>query len=113
MPGLDWHFTPIPRLSERFAHQYRFSPPPIFRQASTYPGIDRPASGLPPATKGSCLPLTSRLAALREFGFPAASRVKRLTSPPNGTPWPVFQNGRQNVGPHLAGGSSLSRPVSL
>lgn len=94
MPGLDWPFTPIPRLSERFARQNRFSPPPTFRQASTYPGIDRPASGLPPVTQGCCQPLASRLAALRDIGFPAAPRLERLTSPLNGTPRPVFQNGR-------------------
>jgi hypothetical protein len=40
------------RSSERFAHQYRFGPPPPFREASTYPRIDRPASGIPPMTCG-------------------------------------------------------------
>lgn len=34
------------RSSERFARQHQFSPPPSFRLASTYPRIDRPASGL-------------------------------------------------------------------
>ena len=56
---LDWPFTPIPRSSERFAHQYRCGPPPEFPQASSCPGIDRRASGIPPVTPGErTLPLT-------------------------------------------------------
>lgn len=53
---LDWPFTPIPRSSERFAHQHRFRPPPEFPQASSYPGIDRRASGFPPTTPGEHTP---------------------------------------------------------
>ena len=34
---------------------------------------------------------------LRRFGFPTASRFKRLTSPSPGTPWPIFRNGRYDA----------------
>ncbi len=51
------------RLSERFAHQYRCGPPPPFREASTYPSIDRPASGFPPMTCGE------RTASLGPYGL--------------------------------------------
>ncbi len=50
--SLDWPFTPIRRSSERFAHHYRFGPPPPFRGASTCPRIDQLASGIPPMTPG-------------------------------------------------------------
>ena len=84
------------RLSERFAHQNRFSPPPRFPQASTYPRIDRLASGLPPMTSGEhTLPLTSKR--LRAIGFPTASKINFLTSPLIRTPRPVFQNGRYDT----------------
>jgi hypothetical protein len=93
--GLDWTFTPIPRSHKRFAHQHCFGPPPLFRRASTCPGIDRPASGIVDLTEGErTLSLARRL---RRFGFPLASRLIRLTSPDPGTPWPVFQNGRQDT----------------
>lgn len=50
--GLDWTFTPIRRSSEGFVHHQPFGPPPHFREASTYPRIDRPASGDAPRTPG-------------------------------------------------------------
>lgn len=64
------------RLSERFAHQNRFSPPPRFPQASTYPRIDRLASGLPPMTSGEhTLPLTKKIAG---YWFPYGFEDKLL-----------------------------------
>jgi hypothetical protein len=89
------------RSSDRFAHQNRFGPPPPFRGASTYPRIDRLASGIPPMTLASAR-RPSLLAKLRAFGFPAATRLNRLTSPSVRTPWPVFRNGRWNAAPRLA-----------
>lgn len=43
--GLDWPFTPSPRSSGWFACQLRFGPPPLFREASPYPGLDRAGFG--------------------------------------------------------------------
>ena len=86
------------RLSERFAHQHRFGPPPSFRRASPYPSIDRPASGIPPMTPGE------HTSSLTPYGdadcwFPSGYAVTRLTSPLIRTPWPVILNGRYNVAP--------------
>ena len=88
------------RLSERFAHQHRFGPPPSFRRASSYPRIDRLASGIASLTIASTR-RSSPLTGLRTFGFPTASQLNCLTSPMNRTPWPVFRNGRYNTAPHL------------
>ena len=67
---LDWPFTPIPRSSERFAHQHRFGPPPEFPQASSCPGIDRRASGIPSTTPGEHTPPLANAAGGRfPFGF--------------------------------------------
>lgn len=83
------------RLSERFAHQNRFSPPPRFPQASTYPRIDRLASGLPPMTSGEhTSPLTKKVAGC---WFPYGFEDVFLTSPLIRTPRPVFLNGRYDT----------------
>ena len=59
--NLDWPFTPIPRSSERFEHQYRCGPPPSFQRASPCPGIDRLSSGIQLLTPGErTSPLTIR-----------------------------------------------------
>ena len=58
--GLDWSFAPTPSSSERFARQHRFGPPPLFRGASTWLGVDRPASGLSAMTPGDRTPPLTR-----------------------------------------------------
>ena|ERR1051326_409003 len=56
IPSLDWTFTPIPSSTQGFAHHKGVGPPPHFRRASSWPGIDRLASGLPPVTPGEHTP---------------------------------------------------------
>ena len=87
----------MPRLSERFARQHRFSPPPSFRKASTYPGIDRPASGIAPMTPREHTTLLARR--LRACCFRSGFVPTYLTSPLVRTPWPVIRNGRYDTGP--------------
>ena len=103
--GLDWTFTPIRGSSERFARQHRCGPPPPFQEASTWPRIDRPVSGLLPMTQGEH---TSPLAFAAGSRFRSGYGIATLTSPSAGTPWPVFQNVRQD-----AGHKALSRPTCL
>lgn len=81
--GHDWHFTPSPGSSKRVAPQHWFGPPCSFRYTSTYPGLDRPASG------GRLL--TGRAFALA-FAM-ATSHIGELTLPTTCTPYPVLQNG--------------------
>jgi hypothetical protein len=50
--GLDWSLAPSPRSEERIEHQYPFGPPPGFRLASPYPGLDRPVSSVTAVTPG-------------------------------------------------------------
>jgi len=54
--GLDWSFAPRPGSWERIARQHPFGPPPGFRPASPYPGLDRPVSGLIRVTPGPFRP---------------------------------------------------------
>jgi hypothetical protein len=89
IPSLDWTITPIPRSTEGFAHHKRVGPPPHFRRASSCPGIDRLASGLPPVTPGE---RTSCLVNCAHVAFATAPAFNALTSPLDRTPWPVFQN---------------------
>ena len=74
--SLDWPFTPIPRSEERFARQYPFRPPSLWREISPCPGIDRLVSGLKAVTPGAFTPRPSPKAAdvlvslkLRSFNF--------------------------------------------
>ena len=89
--GLDWPFTTNPRLHECFARQQRFGPPSLVRATSSYPGIDRPASGLMAVTTGRLRPRLSQCCRL--VGFPSTTRIILLVSPQPKTPWPVFQDG--------------------
>ena len=50
---------------------------------------------------------------LRPFAFAAATRMTRLTSPLNRTPWPVFQHGRQDTAFPAFAVATLSRLVGL
>jgi hypothetical protein len=87
--SLDWTFTPIPRSTEGFAHHKPVGPPPHFRRASSCPGIDRLASGLPQVTPGEH---TALLVNCELVAFATAPALDALTSPLDRTPWPVFQN---------------------
>ena len=79
--------------SERFADQQRFDPPPNFRRASIWPGIDRRASGPPPLTPSEhTSSLTVNCCGL--VGFPSATEINSLTSPMIKTPWGIFRNAR-------------------
>jgi hypothetical protein len=49
---------------------------------------------------------------LRTIGFPTTTYLKYLISPLIETHWPVLQNGRYDIGPHLRV-SSLSCHISL
>src|SRR5690625_2829312 len=48
--GLDWLFTPIHSSSQAFSTATWFGPPPRVNEASPWPWIARPVSGLPIAT---------------------------------------------------------------
>ena len=47
---LDWSFAPSPRSRDRIARQNPFRPPPSFRLASPYPGLDRLVSSVTAVT---------------------------------------------------------------
>ena len=96
--GLVRLFTPIPRSPERNDTQQRYGPPPPFRRASAYPGIDRPVSGLVPVIPGAFTPrpwpheaVTDQSPSLR---LPGANR---LTSLLKQTPCLVLQNERHDT----------------
>lgn len=54
--GLVRLFTPIPSSPKRNDTQQWYGPPPPFRRASAWPGIDRPVSGLVPVISGTFTP---------------------------------------------------------
>ena len=95
--GLDWPFTTSPRLEECFARQHPFRPPSLVRATSSYPGLDRPASGFIAVTTGPIK--TSSLENCGHVGFPMTARFNLLVSPQQQTPWPVFQDGRHDSSP--------------
>ena len=72
--GLDWPFTTSPRLYECFARQQRFGPPSLVRATSSYPGLDRPASGFTAVTTGPIK--TPSLDNCGHVGFPTTTRFK-------------------------------------
>ena len=107
--SLDWTFTPIPRSTEGFAHHKPVGPPPHFRRASTCPGIDRLASGLPRVTPGE---RTAPLVSCGLVAFATAPAFHALTSPLDRTPWPVFQNVPEDAAPPSLDGFVAFTPLS-
>ena len=79
--GLDWPFTTKRRLEECFARQQPCGPPSLVRATSSYPRIDRPASGFNAVTTGplKTLPLTPKKKMLRAYRFPYDYEVKLLS----------------------------------
>ena len=108
--NLDWTFTPIPRSTQGFAHHKGVGPPPHFRRASSCPGIDRLASGLPPVTPGEH---TAHLVNCVLVAFATAPLFHRLTSPLDRTPWPVFQNVLTDLAPRPLGRFVAFRPHDI
>jgi len=119
--------------SEQIARQNTFGPPRSFRNASSYPGQDRPVSGFPGVTSRpfKTPPLARALIAgapesrrpepalsggqeraARVMGLLVSLRlraIRRLGSPLHGTPWPVIQYGHGDLSPVwlLLGGCPL------
>ena len=97
-------FLPYPHLMPTLFNGCGFGPPPPFTAASSWTWVDHPVSGLRMLT----------LALLR-LGFPAASRLRRLTLPAYATRRTVLQKvrGRTHSAPtackHRVSGS-LSLP---
>jgi hypothetical protein len=110
IPSLDWTFTPIRRSTERFAHHNPVGPPPHFRRASSCLRIDRLASGRPPVTPGEC---TVPLVNCGHIAFATAPAFNALTSPLDSTPWPVFQNVREDTAPPPLGGFVAFMPRDI
>ena len=101
--SFDWSFAPIPGSSQSFVRHHGLGLPPHFRGASSCPGIDQLLSGLPPMTPGEHTAALTPRRVLRPVGFPTATRLTRLTSPLDRTPWSFFQKVPRNAAPPLSG----------
>ena len=119
---LDWSFAPSPRSWERIARQHPFGPPPGFRPASPYPGLDHSVSSIIPVIPDPFRSRPSRpFGRCGHVGFPTASGFEALNlttemnSPARATrrivgPWspPDVLPRRRGF---LLGGSTLSGPT--
>src|SRR5206468_10471103 len=57
---LDWSFAPIPKSWELVARQHPYGPPPSFRPASPYSGLDHSVSTVIPVIRVPVIPRPSR-----------------------------------------------------